>query len=257
MAEKSRFDEIFRDRAAIQGQKWRGLSRAGFMERSGHHFFSGAGITGDEHRCLHGGGALDHGEDFLHRCATSDDVAIVPAIAQLAAQTGKFLAETFVFKRFADVVQKFFGVEWFGEIRRRTGFDRINGLRNRSKTGHQNHFRARMVLRQPAQQRTAVDARHREIGNDEVSGGWKGIDRLLTVDGGVYGVTVIAQRGGDGFTHGDIIFNEQYVERGVGHGCVLISAAFPCLMVHDRLWFLEFHQGGYHAGPLTRIEVNT
>jgi hypothetical protein len=67
MAEQNRFNEFFRDRAAIDGNQRFVLARAGAFDRAGNHFFADAGFALDQDRYLRFGGALGQLHNARHR----------------------------------------------------------------------------------------------------------------------------------------------------------------------------------------------
>ena len=66
VAEKLAFDQRFRQRGAVDGDKRPLPPRAERMYRARHHFLSGAALAGDQHASFARSGLLQQGENLLH-----------------------------------------------------------------------------------------------------------------------------------------------------------------------------------------------
>jgi hypothetical protein len=84
--EELAFDELRRNRAAVQGQEWRLLAPAQVVDRLRGELLSGTALAAQQH----GGRSRRHAAklvvELLHRGGAAEDVAEAPEPAQLVAQ---------------------------------------------------------------------------------------------------------------------------------------------------------------------------
>ena len=72
VAEQFAFQQIFRDRAAVDGDHLLLAARAVFVHRLGDEFLAGAAFAGDQDRRVGAGDAADQFENFLQRAGNAD-----------------------------------------------------------------------------------------------------------------------------------------------------------------------------------------
>src|SRR5205823_5610209 len=76
VAEELAFQEVFRDRAAVDGDERAGLARAAAVDLARDQLLACAGLAGDEYGDVGAGDLVDLAEDVAHRVAGADDVAV-------------------------------------------------------------------------------------------------------------------------------------------------------------------------------------
>ena len=94
--EQFRFEKRFRKRAAIDGDEGLFAARAVFVNRAGHQFLAGAGLSGDQHAAGLRRDGHNHVEDRAHLCAVTDDVVLAGKAPQFPPQISRFILKASV-----------------------------------------------------------------------------------------------------------------------------------------------------------------
>src|SRR5207244_12512587 len=77
VAEELALEEIFGERAAVDGHERTALSRGSRVDRAGCELFSSAALSPDQNGRARGRGAGDELEHLLHRAPSADDRAVL------------------------------------------------------------------------------------------------------------------------------------------------------------------------------------
>ena len=85
VAEQLALDQVFGQRAAIDGDERHVASRALVVHGAGHQFLAGAGFAADQHGGVRGGDFRDQLADALHRQAVADQAGRRPPSARAVA----------------------------------------------------------------------------------------------------------------------------------------------------------------------------
>ena len=109
MAEQFGFDQLGRNRGAIQSDEGSARARTALMQRARHQFFSRAGLAENADARFAGGHAVDLRHHAAHGFAFPDDFVF----AETAFQIAVLALEAAELQRVFHGEQQFFGGDWF------------------------------------------------------------------------------------------------------------------------------------------------
>ena len=90
MTEQLGLQQVFRQGAAIHGDKWGELAATVVMERLGDQFLACAAFAENENSAVRVGHPLDHFEDFVHFGGVPDDLTELVFFLELFSEVNIF-----------------------------------------------------------------------------------------------------------------------------------------------------------------------
>ena len=164
MAEQLGFDQLGRNRRAVERDERARRARAVLVQRARDQFLARAGLAQDAHAGFAGRHALHLRHHAPHRVAGPNDVVLAHALAQLPVLL-------FQARQLRDVRQRqqqLIGRERLLEKIRRAQPGGANGHRDVRLPGHHHHGRRDARRAQLFEQRQPVFHRHHHVGKDQV-----------------------------------------------------------------------------------------
>ena len=155
------------NRGAVDRDERKAGARAQLMDGLRDELLAGARFAGDEHRRRGRRGLLDHLVDLAHLGAVADERAERAVLAQLAAQR---LHLAHRFEPLDDLVEQdlqTLNVDRFGQVVVGAFLHRLDRGVDGALRGEQQRRDIGADLRQGAQQREPIHARHHHVGNHD------------------------------------------------------------------------------------------
>ena len=168
VSEQFAFEQIFRDRRAVDLDERAGGALRVLVNGAGDQVFSDAAFAAEQHRRVRRRDALDQREHRLHFVALRDDVGVGVAAAQLFAQRAVFLAQAARIELLADLQDEFGERKGLRHKVARADLHRLDGRFDRAVSGHHDHGQRRVRALHGLQKFQAAHSRQAQVRHDEI-----------------------------------------------------------------------------------------
>ena len=167
VTEEDRFDEIFRDGAAIDGDKGFAGTLRRTLDRACDEFFADAGFAFDQDRDIRLCRALPQADHLTHFGAFADEIVEDQPVFDFLLQARHFAGQRADLQRVADRDRDALGARRLHEEVAGAGAHGVDGGIDAALGGQHDHRQFRLVDAQLRHHRHAVHVGHDEIEQDE------------------------------------------------------------------------------------------
>ncbi len=200
VAEQDAFDEVVRDRAAVDRHERPRATVTGALYSAGDQFLADARFAFDQDGDLRGGGALAEADDALHAGRTGDDVAECQRAARGPFHPRHFALEGIELQRIFDRDLKAFRRRRFDDEIHRAGAHRRDNRVDPAVGGLHDYRDVAFLSLQFRQHRHSVHRRHGKVEDDQRDAfAFRAVEereRGLAAVGGQRGVALALHRRG-------------------------------------------------------------
>ena len=139
VAEQFGFEQLFGDRAAVDGDKRRAGARAGAVDGAREHFLAGTAFAADQHAGVRRGDDARLLDQLGHAAAAEDEPGtpgvVLPGLRRVAGRRE--------LQRLFDLLTQDVAVEGLGQVAEDAARHCVDGIRNRPVRGEQDHRQRR------------------------------------------------------------------------------------------------------------------
>ena len=218
VAEELRFEQRFRNRAAVERDEAMHAPRAVVMDGPRDDFLPGARFARDENRAVRRGDRFEQLEQPRHRPALADHALEPVALLELRPQVGVLRFQPALFERRVEHVQQLIDLKGLADEVPGAALDGFDGVFHRPVPGDDDGDDVRIAFDGGFDDGGAVDAGEPEVGDDDVEGeiGESREGRLARI-GLLDVVPAVGQLFGDGLAERRLVFDEQQMFRRISH----------------------------------------
>ena len=218
VAEDLGFEQVLRDRAAVERDELLPAPRARVMDRARHDFLAGAGFAADQNRARRARDGLERLKQIAHRPTAADDAFEAVALLQLLAQPGVLRLQPPLLDGAVECVTQFVELEWLGHEVGGAALDHLDGVADRAVAGDHDADDLRVPVDRGLDDRRPVDAWQAQVGDDDVEGELgQRFERHLAAFGLHDLVSVIRQALGNRHSQRRFVFDQQQMFRSISH----------------------------------------
>jgi hypothetical protein len=219
VAEQLGLQQGLGQRRAVDGHEGPALARRPVVDGPGEQLLAGTALALDEHGGRGVGDLLDQGHQPPEHGAGPDDLALGPQVVELLLQRAVPLDEVAPFQRLVDELEQLLAAERLGEEVVGAVLHRLHGLLHRPERGQQDDVHVgRDGLGRP-QQLEPGQARHLEVGDDEVDpAGLEALEGRAPVGGEHDPVALARQRALEALAQSGVVVGDEQRGEGLRHG---------------------------------------
>ena len=209
MSEQFRFQEVFRNRAAINRDEIPGHHRH-FVDQSRNQLLAGSALSGHQHGRRVRRHAFGQRDGVPHPGAAGDDSTMSLLDLDFPPQSTDLAILLRALFRDLDAQNQGIGRKRFVNVVPGTLANCLHGLVLAPVGRHHDHQCGAAGLPQPVQELESVHSRHPDVGEDQVGIPFNGLlQALIAVRGGLYRVLFVLQQERYGPSQTGIIINDQ------------------------------------------------
>ena len=169
VAEELRFEQRFRNRAAVQGDEALHAARPVLMNRSRDDFLPRASLAGDQDCAVGGGDGLEKLKKPRHRAALADDsLEAIQPLVELRTQVRVLRFEAPLLETGLEGVQELVDQKRLVDEIPRAPLDQLHRVLHRGVPGDDNDDDLGIALERGMNHGRSVDAGKAQIGHDQV-----------------------------------------------------------------------------------------
>ena len=167
VAEELAFQQVFRERGAVDLDQAAGPGGVAEMDGLGHQLLAGPRLAGDQDRAGRRGDPLDAGEDLHHLPAPSQQVVVGVAPAEPVAQVGDLVDQAAILEGLVDQQLQPLGVDRLLDEIMGTQLHGLDGRLDRGVGRHDDRRHRQVAVANLADQVEPADPGQPQVGDDE------------------------------------------------------------------------------------------
>jgi hypothetical protein len=219
VAEQLAFDQVFRDRRAVDGNEGLVAALAALVDLARHQFLAAAAFAKNQHAGIVGGGGIDQAVDAFLRLRLADDLAAFLVGTALLAQPLVLGGQLVIAERLFHHAAQLDGVERFLHVIVGAFLEGGDGGLDGGKTGNKHDLNLGVARLDELEQVEAVGAGHAQVGEDDGDVVvFQELHRLVRILGAGHPELHrrFAQHGEDQLAHVAVVLGDQNGRRHVG-----------------------------------------